>query len=145
MRGIVPFVADAGIDAALTLGGIVAARKIRGFTGQAAGTIMAALIEAGAGVAGGLLVSRFNRRVGEGIARGGLLAPMMTLVQQAKIPQISDALGDDGFYLGDGLGAYPDDVGGYIGAGAPGGGFVPGATVGDISDNGMGGYIGTIQ
>ena len=69
-------------------------------------------------IVGGLVLSRtVSPKIGANFAQGGLLAPMMTLVQQARIPFISDSLGDDGFVLGDGLGAYigDDDIAGYIG------------------------------
>ncbi len=120
LKGVVPFVTDAAVGAVVSLGGIVTARKVRGLIGQQPGTMVAALVEAGVGVVGGLVLSRtVSQKIGADFARGGLLAPMMTLVQQARIPFISDSLGDDGFVLGDGLGAYigDDDIAGYIGQG----------------------------
>lgn len=142
LRGIVPFVTTAAVDAAESLAGIITARKVRGMMiGQQPGTIMAALVEAGVGIAGGLVLSRVNANLGARFAQGGLLAPMMTMVQQARIPFVSDSLGDDGFVLGDGLGAYigDDDISGYVG---PGGAERIGDGVGDYANTGTGTWDG---
>lgn len=119
LRGVVPFVMDSAIDAALGVVGVIGVRKGRSLTGQQPGTPLALATEGLIALGLGYGLSRVNRRVGVNVARGGLMAPMMTFIQNAKIPFISDSLGDDGFVLGDGLGAYigDEDVAGYIGAG----------------------------
>lgn len=129
MAGVVPFVTEAALGAAGVLGGKVIARKGRSMLRQQAGTLLGSIVEAGVGVAAGLVVAQFAPEWGERIAMGGLLAPMETIVQQSGVPLLSDSLGDDGFLLGDASGielvsAYEDGalgdgdvVAGYIGSG----------------------------
>lgn len=130
LRGVVPFVMDSAIDAALGVAGVVAVRKGRSLTGQLPGTPLALATEGLIALGLGYGLSRVNKRVGANVARGGLMAPMMTFLVNAKIPVLSESLGDDGIVLGDGLGAYigDEDVAGYIGAG---GSLVPADRVGD--------------
>jgi hypothetical protein len=127
-RGVLPFVTGAAVDAAESLAGIVAARKVRALVGMAPGTVPAMLTEAAVGLIGGFALSRVNKNLGARFAQGGLLAPMMTAVQKAGIPFVSDALGDDGYLLGDYVG--DEGIAGYIGRGGA-------ETVGD--------YIGDAQ
>jgi hypothetical protein len=128
VKQIPRFAMDAAIDAAEAVGGVIFVRRVRGLTGQMPGTIPALGIEAGLAIVGGFALSKVNRRLGANIARGGLMAPMMTFVQQRKLPfGISEALGDDGFLLGDGLGAYELEGGrlsGYVGSGERVGDFI---------------------
>lgn len=134
MNGIVPFVQEAAIGAATVLAGKVIARKGRGMMKQQPGTLLGSLMEAGIGLAAGLVVESIAPGRGELVAIGGLLAPMETLVQQTGVPLLGDALGDDGFLLSDNGGvdlvsAYDDGefagyvedgdrVAGYLGDGA---------------------------
>ncbi len=138
MKGIVGMAQTAAVGAAEVLAGKVAVRKLRGLAGQKAGTLFGSIIEAAAGIGGGLLVGRMvNREFGERFAIGGFLAPMETLVQQMGIPHISDSLGDDGYELTGDLGYVvadddddslagledvnvlgdDDDLAGYVGGG----------------------------
>lgn len=115
LRNIVPFAIEAGIGAVRTTGGKVAVRTIRGLTKQDAGSVVGSAVEAVAAIVGGALISTFHRGAGRDFAVGGLQAPLETTVQRMKIPRVSDALGDDGFYLGDeyNLAGSPEYVGGY--------------------------------
>lgn len=117
LKNLPAFALHSGIKAGGALAGVVAARKLRGLTGQKAGSMVGSLIEAGVGIVGGALVSTVSPSLGEGIAVGGVLAPLMTFVQNQKIPHISDSLGDDGYLIGGDTGvtlvsAYPDDYAG---------------------------------
>lgn len=118
---------------AATAGKIVA-RKVRGTVfNRQPGTLAGSAIEAAIGVGGGLALSGFNAVLGEGFAIGGLQAPLETFIQQKQVKGVSDALADDGYYIGGNTGvgvvsAFPDDysntvgdVGGYV-AGAERGG-----------------------
>ncbi len=117
LKNLPEFAMGAAIGAATSVGGVIAVRKVRGMLGKEPGSVMGSAIEAAAAIAGGLALSHFvNPRVGADFARGGLMAPMMTAVQQLGIPHISDSLGDDGFLIGGdtGLGlisAWPDGTG----------------------------------
>lgn len=98
MPNIPAFAMTAGRRAGTVLAGKIVARKVRGMIGQRAGSLLGSLVEAAAGVAGGLLLSTVvSPDVGADFAAGGVLAPMETLVQQAGIPHVSDSLGDDGY------------------------------------------------
>lgn len=131
VRSIVPFAVRAGIGAVEVMAGKIVVRKVRGLVlKQKPGSIFAVLAEAGMGLVGGMLLSSVNRELGERFAIGGVLAPMETLVQNLALPFVSDALGDDGFMLGDGVTVESvsgfDDVAGYVGNGGGLAGYVPG-------------------
>lgn len=117
--------------------GKIVARKLRGGVfRQQPGTLIGSLAEAGIGIAGGLGISMFSPVAGEGFAIGAVSAPIETAVQQRQIKGISDALGDDGYFVGGNSGvglisAFPDDysnvvgdddVSGYVAGGGNGAG-----------------------
>ena len=127
-RSVIPFTINATIGAAEVLGGMFVARKVRGFTKLEVGSPLAMLVEFVAGIGAGLAVSTFSPAIGERVAIGGVLAPMLSGVQRLKIAGVSDTLADDGFILDGGV--TMDDgsgVAGYV-TGANGGlaGYVPG-------------------
>lgn len=98
---VVPFAIDATRTAAGVLAGKVAARKVRGMIGQKAGTVLGSIAEAGVGLAAGLALMLAGHELdGVNVAAGGILAVGETIVQQAGIPHVSDALSDDAFMYG---------------------------------------------
>jgi len=126
---LVPFASEAAMGAVGVLAGKVGARKVRGMMGQGPGTLLGSMMEAGAGIVGGLVLSSFSPEWGARFAIGGVLAPMETLVQQLGVKGISDTLGDDGYLVGadtgvDLVSAYDDgalgdgdELAGYIAGG----------------------------
>lgn len=114
------FAGRALITGGTVVAGVIAARKVRGLFKQEPGSLIGSAIEIATGLIGGLALSMVNQRVGEGFAAGGVAAPVMTFVQNMKIPHISDSLGDDGYVIGDGTGLtlvsdHPDDYGTVVG------------------------------
>lgn len=115
LASVIPFATQAGISAAEAVAGKIVARKVRSITGRTPGSPIAAAIEAGVGLAGGLVLQSVDKNLGTMFAVGALMAPLETAIQRLGIPHISDSLGDDGFYLGDALGLTVDEsqVGSY--------------------------------
>jgi len=117
------FAGRALISGVGVVGGVIGARKVRGLFKQEPGSVMGSVIEIATGLVAGFGVSLIHpmlRPLGEAIAAGGVAAPVMTFVQNLKIPHISDSLGDDGYVIGDGTGltlvsAHPDDYGEVVG------------------------------
>lgn len=138
VKSLPAFAGRAAISGVTVVTGVIAARKVRGLVKQEPGSLLGSAIELATGIIGGALLAAFvNPRIGEAFAAGGVAAPVMTFVQNLKIPHISDSLGDDGYVIGDGTGltlvsAHPDDYG-PVAVGDAGGGYVRG---GDASVQG---------
>lgn len=117
VKSLPAFAGRAAINGVTVVGGVIAARKARGLLKQEPGSLLGSAIELATGLVGGALLAAYvNPRIGEAFAAGGVAAPVMTFVQNLKIPHISDSLGDDGYVIGDGTGltlvsAHPDDYG----------------------------------
>jgi hypothetical protein len=136
-RGVVPFAVGSVLDAGEAIVGKVGVRTVRRLLKQEPGTMMGTVIEAGSAIVGGLLLRGVNPRLGANFARGGVQAPMETLIQNLGIKGVSDQLADDGYYLGGDTGvtlvsAYPDSItdGGNGGMGR----YVEGAGMGQYVD-----------
>lgn len=129
------FAMHVGLMSVAAVAGKIVARKLRGGVfRQQPGTLIGSLAEAGIGIAGGLGISMFSPVAGEGFAIGAVSAPIETAVQQRQIPGISDALGDDGYFVGGNSGvglisAFPDDYANVVGDDDVSG-FVTGRTPG---------------
>lgn len=135
VKNAVPFAVKTAVRAGGAMTGKVVARVARRFAKQSPGTVLGSVIEGGVGLVTGMLVSTFvHREFGEWLAVGGVMAPAETFVNRLQIPFVSDSLGDDGFFLGDGLGLVGDDDTDFGGGVS---GYVPGRT-GDV---GISGYV----
>jgi hypothetical protein len=96
MNGILKTVTGGVVDAAWGIGGKAAARFGSTKFGMVPGSITASLVEAGIGVLGAMALRRVSPSGTRAFLQGAFMAPLETMVITAKVPFVSDYLGDYG-------------------------------------------------
>lgn len=79
------------MDGAYGVGGKVAAKAVAGMLGMNTG-VTGYLVEAVAGIAGGILVSGFSKEGARAFVQGAFMGPIEELVKGANIPLVSSQL-----------------------------------------------------
>jgi hypothetical protein len=94
MGGIMRTLTGGVVDAAWGVGGKVAARAIPTKLGMIPGSMTALLMEAGVGVVGSMLLRKISPSGTRAFLQGAFMAPIETYAVTAKVPFVSDYLGD---------------------------------------------------
>jgi hypothetical protein len=98
------------VDAAWGVGGKAAARYGSSKFGFVAGSPTALLVEAAIGVLGAMALRKVSPGGTRAFLQGAFMAPLETLVKNANVPIIADALGDYGTMALPMAGAYNSGI-----------------------------------